>query len=210
MQRWSRRWQAGEQNKEKLRDILEDLSRGRWPEGSVEQQVADHYGSCMDEKVIDAAGVTPLAPLLAEIDKVQNAADVQRVIRRLQDLAVGAPFGFGSFTDQHQPTRTIAGVAAGGLGMPDRDYYLKPEPRFVEAREKYRAHIERMLELAGRPDPKASAAAVFDFETRLAKASLDNVALRDPKNTDPPMDFAALQKLSPHLDWAAYFDEAHL
>src|SRR5260221_7890886 len=117
MQRWSRRWQAGEQNKEKLRDILEDLSRGRWPEGSVEQQVADHYGSCMDEKVIDAAGVTPLAPLLAEIDKVQNAADVQRVIRRLQDLAVGAPFGFGSFPDPHQPTRPIPGGAAGRPGL---------------------------------------------------------------------------------------------
>src|SRR5260221_13003929 len=116
-QRGSRRWQAGEQNKEKLRDILEDLSRGRWPEGSVEQQVADHYGSCMDEKVIDAAGVTPLAPLLAEIDKVQNAADVQRVIPRLQDLAVGAPFGFGSFTRQHQPTPTNPGGAAGRPGL---------------------------------------------------------------------------------------------
>src|SRR5260221_6973101 len=123
MQRWSRRWQAGEQNKEKLRDILEDLSRGRWPEGSVEQQVADHYGSCMDEKVIDAAGVTPLAPPLAEVDKAQNSAGVHPGGRRLQDLAVGAPFGFGSFTHHHPPTRPLAGAAPGGLGLRDPAYF---------------------------------------------------------------------------------------
>jgi endothelin-converting enzyme/putative endopeptidase len=210
MQRWSRRWQAGEQNKEKLRDILEELSSGHWPEGSLEQLVGDHYASCMDEKSIDAAGVEPLRPLFAGIDKMQSAADVQRMIRRLHELNVPAPFAFGSQIDQHQPSRTVAGVGASGLGLPDRDYYLKPEPRFAEAREKYRAHLERMLALAGRPEPKASAEAIFDLETRLAKASLDNVALRDPKNLDHPMNFEALQKLSPHLDWAAYFDEAHL
>ncbi len=210
MQRWSRRWKAGEQNKEKLRDILEELSHSHWPEGSVEQLVGDHYASCMDETSIDAAGIAPLTPLFAEIDRVTDAKGVQRVIRRLHELAVPAPFGFGSSVDQHEPSRVIAGVFAAGLGLPDRDYYFKTEPRFADARAKYLAHLESMLALAGRPNPKVSAEAIFSFETRLAKASLDNVALRDPKNTDHPMTFEALQKLSPGIDWMAYLEEARL
>jgi len=210
MQRWSRRWQAGEVNKERLRDILEELSKGHWPQGSIEQQVGDHYASCMDQAAVDAAGVKPLAPLFAEIDAIQNAADVQKVIRHLHDLQVPVPFAFASFTDQHQPTRTIAIVLASGLGLPDRDYYVKTEPRFVEAREKYRAHVQRALEIAGRPDPRGSMDAIFALETRLAQSSLDNVALRNPYNTDHLMPFAELQKSSPHVDWNAYFDAAHL
>jgi endothelin-converting enzyme/putative endopeptidase len=210
MQRWSRRWQAGEINKERLRDILEELSKGHWPQGSIEQQVGDFYAACMDQSAVDAAGIKPLAPLFAEIDSIQNAADVQRVIRRLHDLQVPVPFGFASFTDQHQPTRTIAIVFASGLGLPDRDYYVKTEPRFADAREKYRAHVQRVLELAQRPDPHGSMEAIFALETRLAQNSLDNVALRNPYNTDHLMTYDALEKSSPHIDWNAYFDSAHL
>jgi endothelin-converting enzyme/putative endopeptidase len=210
MQRWSRRWQAGEKNKEQLRDILEELSKGHWPQGSIEQQVVDHYASCMDQQAVDAAGIQPLAPLFAEIDAIQTAADVQKVIRHLHDLQVPVPFGFVSFPDQHQPTRTIALVFASGLGLPDRDYYVKTEPRFVETREKYRAHLQRVLELAKRPAPKESMEAIFALETRLAQNSLDNVALRNPYNTDHLMPYAELQKSSPHVDWNAYFDAAHL
>src|SRR5216683_7742102 len=210
MQRWSRRWQAGEQNKEKLRDILEELSSGHWPEGSLEQLVSDHYASCIDEKSIDAAGVEPLRPLFAGIDKMQSAADVQRMIRRLHELNVPAPFAFGSQIDQHQTSRTVAGVGASGLGLPDRDYYLKPEPRFAEAREKYRAHVARILQLAGSADPQAEAETVFAFEKRLAEASLDKVARRNPNNLDHKTRFEDLTARTPHFDWAAYFDQARL
>src|SRR5260370_15494652 len=78
MQRWSRRWKAGEQNKEKLRDILEELSHSRWPEGSVEQLVGDHYASCMYETSIGAAGIAPLTPLFPEVDRVKDAKAVHR------------------------------------------------------------------------------------------------------------------------------------
>src|SRR5205807_7608720 len=111
---------------------------------------------------------------------------------KLHEINVGVPFGFASSTDQHQPSRTIATVYASGLGLPDRDYYVKTEPRFVDAREKYRAHVQKMLELAGRPDPKGSAEAIFALETRLAQNSLDNVALRDPHNLDHLMPFTDL------------------
>ena len=208
MQRWSRRWQAGEENKGRLRDILEEVSTKQWPMHSVEQLVGDYYASCMDEARIDAAGLSPLQPLLAKIDAIRTPQDVQRAILELHDAGVLAPFAVVSQPDLHQPTQTVVDIAASGLRMPDRDYYLKPEPRFAEAREKYRAFVATLMQLAG--GSAADAATVFDFEKRLAEASLDNVELRDPSATDHTVKFAALSQLAPHFDWAAYFDGAHL
>jgi putative endopeptidase len=211
MQRWSRRWEAGEKNKERLKDILEEVSRrSDWPPGGVEQVVGDDYASCMDEARADAQGIDPVAPMLAEIDAIKTAADLQRAIRRLQDVLVFAPFALGAQPDQHEPTRTIADIGASGLGLPDRDYYFKPEPRFAQAREKYQAHVQRMFELAGAQRASEAAETVFAFEKRLAEASLDNVALRDPNNLDHPTTFAQLQAMTPHFDWAALHDEAKL
>jgi len=209
MQRWSRRWQAGEQNKERLKDILEEVSKkSDWPRGSVEQIVGDDYASCMDEARADAQGIQPLQPMLAQLDAMKSPGDLQKAIRRLQDLLVLAPFAFGAQPDQHEPSRTVADIGASGLGLPDRDYYLKPEPRFADAREKYLVHVQRMFELAGQPGGKEAAQTVFAFEKRLAAASLDNVALRDPHNTDHPTPFAKLQAMTPHFDWAAFYQEA--
>ena len=104
----------------------------------------------------------------------------------------------------------MADIGAGGLGLPDRDYYLKPEPRFADAREKYRAHVQRMFELASIPDAKGAAETAFAFEKRLAEASLDNVALRDPNNIVHATRFEQLQAMTPHFDWAVFYDEAKL
>jgi putative endopeptidase len=203
MDRWSRRWQSGEQNKEKLKVILDELSaKSDWPEGSIEKQVGDFNAACMDESKADALGLEPLKPMLAELDGVKTPADVQVAIRKLTDLNIAAPFGFGPTSDPHEPSRTIAAIGAGGLGLPDRDYYLKPEPRFVEARERYHAHLKAMFALAGLSDASEQ---VLAFEKRLAEASLENVALRNPQNVDHPMSFDALQKLTPHFDWAAFY-----
>ncbi|HZX97608.1 MAG TPA: M13 family metallopeptidase [Myxococcales bacterium] len=211
MQRWSRRWQAGEVNKERLKEILDEVSKKTdWPKGSVEQVVGDDYASCMDEKRADAAGLSPLSPVLTQIDGVKSRADLQAAIHRVQELNVNAPFLWGGQPDPHEPPRTIAIVAAAGLGLPDRDYYLKPEPRFVEAREKYRAHVENIFRLAGEPQVTEAAETVFAFEKRLAEASLDNVALRDPKNTDHPVSFAQLQAMTPHFDWTAQYAGARV
>src|SRR4051812_39663518 len=211
MTRWSRRWQAGEVNKERLKDILADVSRrSDWPAGSVEQLVSDDYASCMDEARADAQGLQPIAGMLAEIDAVRTGPELQRAIRRLQDIQIYAPFALAAQPDQHEPARTIADVGAAGLGLPDRDYYLKVEPRFADAREKYRAHVQRMFELAGLSGAKEAADTVFAFEKRLAEASLDNVALRDPKNTDHPVTFAQLQAMTPHFDWAKVYEDAKL
>ncbi len=207
MPRWSRRWAAGESTKDRLREILDQTSAasGR-TKGSVEQLIGDFYGACMDEAQANRLGVKPLSPLLAEIDGIQNTADVQRVVARFHAIAIPVPFALAGESDNHTPTDVIAKLYASGLGMPDRDYYVKPEPRFVEAREKYSAHVAATFQLAGDDPARAKSAAdtILRMETHLAEASLDNVALRDPKATDHKMSFAELQKLTPHFDWTGY------
>ena len=211
MSRWSRRWQAGEEAKSQLKDILDSVvQRHDWPHGSPEQLIGDFYGSCMDEPRIDQAGIAPLTPLLKEIDSARGPAQLQAVIRHLQSFGVLAPFALRSMPDPHDPSQTIADIGAAGLGMPDRDYYLKPEPRFKEARAKYVAHVARMLELAGTPAQQAQrdAEKVFRMEKAFALVSLDNVALRNPTAIDHKMPFAALRSVAPDFDWNSYFSDA--
>src|SRR5215467_7504090 len=154
MPRWSRRWKSGEDTKNQLRAILDETAKKTdWPKGSVEQLIGDFYSACTDEARANQLGATPLKPLLTEIDSIKDAASLQHTIRTLHDVGVGVPFGVGANSDNHDPTQVIAYVYASGLGMPDRDYYLKPEDRFKEAREKYHGHVAKMFELAGwKPD----------------------------------------------------------
>lgn len=213
MSRWSRRWAAGELSKDQLKSILDDVStRHDWPHGSVEQLIGDFYGSCMDQARIDKLGMKPIQPLLADIDGMKTPSDLQAMIRRFHDLGIGVPFGLTSVPDYHDPAQTIADIYASGLGLPDRDYYLKPEQRFQEAREKYQVHVANIFKLAGYDEARAKAAAdtVFQLEKKLAEASLDNVALRDPQATDHKMKFDDLEKMAPAVDWKSYFKSANL
>lgn len=211
MDRWSRRWEAGEKAKVQLKEILDDVSaRTNWPHGSVEQLVGDYYGACMDEARVNKAGLTPAMPMMLDIDTMQSRDDVQRVIVRLHELGIFVPFGLTASPDNHDPSQTIANIFASGLGLPDRDYYLKPDQRFQEAREKYLVHVENMFKLAGyeQANAKAAAQTVLNFEKNLAEKSLDNVALRDPQQTDHKTSFADLKKMSSAFDWDRYFETA--
>src|SRR5207237_7667957 len=97
MDRWSRRWASGEENKEQLRALLDDASKRKvWPKGSIDQQITDFYGSCMDQARIDALGIKPIEPLLAQIKALETAADLQKAIVTLHDLQMFAPFGVTS------------------------------------------------------------------------------------------------------------------
>ena len=213
MDRWSRRWKAGEEAKDQLKVILDDVSSHTdWPKGSVEQLIGDYYGSCMDEPRINKLGLAPAEPLLKQIRAMKSTADLRRMILRFHEQGVFVPFGLVSQPDYHNPTETIAVVFASGLGLPDRDYYLKPEDRFKEAREKYHEHVATMFKLADYDEKSAKAASetVFHLEEKLAENSLDNVALRDPANTDHKMTYSALRKLAPSVDWDSYFASAKI
>jgi putative endopeptidase len=208
MVRWSRRWQSGETTKDKLHDILEEVAKTPSKKGSVEQLIGDHYASCMNEAQVNAQGAKPIQPLFKQIDAIKDRKGLQSQIVALQNLAVYAPFGGVSGSDNHEPESVILQMFASGLGLPDRDYYFKTEDRFKDAREKYQQHITKMFTLVGMSQTDAAAAAktVFDMETKFAEQSLDNVALRDPAATDHKMTAAELQKLTPSFDWKSYFD----
>lgn len=208
MDRWSRRWQAGEANKEQLRTILDEVSaKTDQPKGSVNQLVGDFYAACMDMTKINQLGNKPVQPMLDEVDAIQDRAAVQKMISRLQDVGISVPFGLNGAPDNHDPTQVVADIRASGLGLPDRDYYIKTEERFQKARAEYLVHVANIFKLAGYQDTDAqkAAATVMQFETALAKASLDNVQLRDPQATDHKMTFAELQKLAPQFDWDGFF-----
>jgi endothelin-converting enzyme/putative endopeptidase len=209
MVRWSKRWEAGEKNKDVLHAILEEAaanSRNAKP-SSTERLIGDYYGSCMDEKQINAPGLKPLEPELKAIRSMKSAGDVQKEITRLQQLRVFAPFYFASTQDPHNPVQVIADSGAAGIGLPDRDYYFKDDNKSKETRQKYIEHVTATFKLAGHDDKSAAVAAqtVMRMETALAGASLTNVELRDPYATDHKMKMADAQKLTPHFQWREYF-----
>jgi endothelin-converting enzyme/putative endopeptidase len=213
LSRWGRRSAARETNRRHLQDLLEELSRREdWPRGSIERLLGDHYASCMDEAKVERLGLTPLDALLADIDAIRDRTDLQRSIQRLHALAIPVAFGVVGVFDNHEPERFIANVVPGEPGLSSRDAYLQSEPPFVQARERYRAHVAHVLVLAGSPDTAAreSSIAVLGLEKRLAQASLGATASANPTATDHRMTFAQLQQLAPGVDWSAYFAVAKL
>jgi putative endopeptidase len=211
--RWSRRGVARDANRQKVRELVQELAaKTDWPAGSPEQLAGDHYASCMDEAAIEAAGISPVAPLLDEINLAKTPGDVQRVIRHLHDLGIPAPFGETAAYDNAEPKDFLINFVAGGLGLPDRDAYLKTEPAAAEIRDKYRQHVSRVLGLGGVPAKATLAAAdgAIALEKRLAEASLDAKTAADPVATEHRMTFAQLKELAPHIEWDKYFDEAQI
>jgi putative endopeptidase len=207
MDRWSRRWQAGEVNKDQLRKILDEVSaKPNQSKGSTAQLTGDFYAACINQKEVDAAGLTPLKKYLDQIEAIHDPESLEAEIRGLQAIGLPVPFYFAGAPDLHAPTETVGEVGAAGLGLPDRDYYVKSEKRFADARAEYLIYVAKIFTLSGasEADAKTAAQTVMSFETALAKASLDNVVLRDPKSRDHLVDVAVLQAMTPHFDWSAF------
>ncbi|HKD04194.1 MAG TPA: M13 family metallopeptidase [Terriglobales bacterium] len=213
MTRWSRRWAAGETTKDKLKAILDEAARAKpAPKGSTEQLIGDFYGACTDDSRVNARGIEPLRPYFERIDAAKDMAALQQAMMQLHDNLVVVPFALSGSQDPHEPTMVMADISANALGLPERDYYLRPEPRFADARDKYRQHIINMFKLVGWDDPKSNAAAqtVITMETSFAKATLSPAELRDPKATDHKTTFGQLQQMAPHVDWPDYFKHKQL
>ena len=170
------------------------------------QKAADFYAACMDETKIEAAGLAPIAPDLATIDEILNPDDLPVLVAHLHAYGIPALFRFGAQTDLEDATMAIADVDQAGLGLPDRDYYLKTDARSVELRQKYAAVIQKIFELAGakREQAQIDAQAVLSLETAMAEGMLDRVKRRDPANTQHRMTINELQALSPNFNWRKY------
>ncbi|MDD5564069.1 MAG: M13 family metallopeptidase, partial [Thermoanaerobaculaceae bacterium] len=206
--RWGTFNVLAEENRDKLHGILEALAaRKDLVAGSDERKLADFWNTCMDEKAVEAAGAKPIEPELARIAAIKTPAEFQAEVARLQAGGVRVLFGFGSEQDRKNSDEVIASLRQGGLGLPDRDYYLNDDARSKQIREKYAQHVARMFELLGdgAAQAKAEAATVLALETDLARISMARVELRNPDNTYHRLATAELAKLAPDFDWPSYF-----
>jgi endothelin-converting enzyme/putative endopeptidase len=206
---WAIRTITLDETRARLRSIAEEdeSKAATLPKGSPGQLTGDFYAACMDESSVNAGALKPIESILERIDKVHDAKSLSAEMVRLQEIEIAAPVHLGATQDMHATSHMIAEIGIDGLGLPDRDYYLRDEPRFKEAREKYRAYMAKMFVLAGAADADAANAvsAVMKIETALAQARLSRVELRDPKATDHPMTLAELQSLAPRFNWDEEF-----
>jgi putative endopeptidase len=210
---WSVYAKLANDNQQFLWGILEDDAKApngssSTPRAPVQQKVGDYFAACMNTSAIDALGDKPIEPALAAIDLLKTRADILSALTRLHHEYAGS-FFFGSGTGQDaiDSSTVIVELAAGGLGLPDRDYYTKSDPKSVKIREQYAAYIQQLLALAGEgaDQAKADADATLRIETALAKASLTRVQRRDPHNTYHMETIEELAKIAPSIDWPLYF-----
>ncbi len=175
--------------------------------GTADQKkAADYYAACMDEPAIETGGLSAISSDLTTIDEILNPDDLPVLIAHLHAYGVPALFRFGAQTDLENATTAIADIDQAGLGLPDRDYYLKSDERSVDLRAKYVAVIEKMFTLAGAPAVQAAtdANAVLGVETAMATGMLDRVQRRNPASTQHRMTINELQALSPNFSWRKY------
>jgi endothelin-converting enzyme/putative endopeptidase len=207
---WDTYSKMQDENRERLRGILETAARTDSKRDAAAQKIGDYYASCMDEKAIDAKGAQPLQPELERIAQLKSKKDLAEIAASMR--SDGVLFGFGSAQDYRDASQVIAEADQGGLGLPDRDYYLKEDAKSVELRKKYVAHVEKIFELLGdKPDvAETEAQTVLRIETALAKGSLTRVERRNPKNLDHKLTSAELEKISPDFAWTIFFTKVGL
>ncbi len=186
-----------------LRSIIEAADADKKHKaGSDAQKIGDLYASYMDEKQLDALGVKPLAGELNHIRGIKDKKAFPRLIAHLSEIGVGTPYGIYVSQDARASTMYAVGIAQSGLGLPDRDYYLKKDDaEMASVLAKYQAHIAHILKLAGHSEPEASAKAIVALETALAEVQWTKVENRDPVKRYNKMGLQELAALSPGYDW---------
>ncbi len=212
--RWDVYSKLANENQRFLWGILEQAAKSTPGRSPIEARIGDYFAACMDEASREKNGAAPLRPVLDAIAGLKSVQDIAVFLARAHTANAGNQilFGFDSGQDFADSSRVIAFVAGGGLGLPDRDYYLKTDEKSVETKRRYLEHIEKMLALLGEPtqQAKADARTVMAIETALAEASLSRVDRRDPKKLFHPVDLAKLQALTPAFPWRQYFAEREM
>ncbi len=196
-----------EKNRETLHEILEASAKNsKAAKGSSEQKVGDYYATCMDEATIEAAGLKPLDAEFARIAKVKDTKSLQDEIAHLHSLGLSTLFGSGSTQDFKNSAEVTFEIDQGGLGLPDRDYYLKTDDKSKATRDAYVKHVTAMFQLMGDDATKAAAEAqtIMAIETKLAESSMTRVERRTPANVYHRMTVAQLRDLGTNFDWPLY------
>jgi putative endopeptidase len=213
---WSIYGKLEDEIRAELRGILEEAAKANAAKGSVTQKIGDYYASCMDEPAIEKLGTAPLGPELKRIAALKSKDELAGYVSATQYppslYGGGMFFAFRSDQDFKDSTQVIPEADQGGLGLPDRDYYLKDDAKSEELRKAYGAHVAKILELTGdKPgDAATEAATVMRIETALAKGQMTRVERRDPPNLYHKMTVADLEKLAPNFRWNVYLEKIGL
>ena len=186
-----------------LRGLLEKAAAGGASRTPNEQKIGDYYASCMDTTAINREGLKPLQPELDRIAALKSKEELTPLLAHFQLTNVNAFLGLGEFQDFKDATHQIAIVDQAGLGLPERDYYLRTGDADKKIRDQYVQHVTKALTLIGEPEAAAASDAqkILQLETELAKVSLDVTSRRDPRNIYHMMSVADLQKLAPSIQW---------
>jgi putative endopeptidase len=198
-----------EENYTQMKTILAEASADKDAAiGSVNQKIRDFYNSGMDTVKIEQNGITPLKAELDQINSFSTPADIQKMIVQQHASGNYPLFYLFSSPDEKNSNQVIAMTYQGGLGLPDRDYYLSDDSRSKDIRSSYLKHMAKMFTLAGSTAEQAAkdAETVMKIETQLAKISSTRLELRNPVANYNKTDLAGLQKMAPEIDWKAYFD----
>ncbi len=202
-------------NEQTLRGILEKAEAANASRSPDEQKIGDYFHACMDQASIDRNGLIPVDPLLHQINALGNTfiakRDLAPLVGDLQRVGVNVFFSFGEEQDQKYATKQIASIAQGGLGLPEKDYYLRTGPKDIEIRKQYVAHIAKMLTLAGTSQEEAQKDAdnILAFETELARGSMGVVDLRDPDKTYHLQPISTFEAAIPGVDFPAFERAVH-
>ncbi|HEX9614776.1 MAG TPA: M13 family metallopeptidase [Bacteroidota bacterium] len=208
---WGSFTELAEKNNEVLREILEEAAGGtNAARGSSGQKVGDFYSTGMDSATIESLGWKPIKGDLMRIDAIKDPEGIQTELAKLHSTGVGGLFGFFSAIDAKNSTQVIGQLSQGGLGLPDRDYYIDEDEKSKKNREDYLAHVAAMFQLIGTDEAtaKANAQTVLALETRLARASRTRVERRDPDKNYNKMTQQQLADLSPNFHWTRFFETA--
>ncbi|UXH78074.1 M13 family metallopeptidase [Roseateles amylovorans] len=202
--------QLGDLSDKRVRGIVEELAKKKGKPGSVEQKVGDYYAAYLNTAAIDKAGLAPVKPLLDSIAAIENREQLAVWMGR-QTGVINTPVPLTIDADFKDPTINRLVTWQGGLGLPDRDYYLKADDeRLAKARGAYQNYLETLARLARIEDPAGAAKRVIALEHRLAEVHWDKVENRDPVKLYNPMTPAELIKQAPGFDWNAFFTAASL
>jgi putative endopeptidase len=206
--RWGITSELRDRNKKILHELLSELAASDHPLGSNAQKVGDFYRTGMDSTKIEQDGLTPIQPYLDEVETIRNFDDMLKVAATHQRLGAGSLFEIFTEADFKDSNINTVYAFQGGLGMPDRDYYLDEGEKFQNYRKEYLKHLQKVFQLTGEDSATAEAAAhtIMYIETRLAKASWTRVQIRDLQAWYNPRTFEEAKKETPNIDWKKHFE----
>ena len=205
--RWGTFSILNEQNEDKVKEIIHEVAKSNAKQGAIEQQIGDLYKSAMDSAEIEKRGLKPLKPYFEAIDNLKSADDFPAFFAQNKLNGFGNPLALYATVDEKNSTHNIAYFAQSGLSLPDKDYYLKNDERYVKIQEAYKKHLKNMFELMGNDTTKAAEKAthVYDIEKQMASFSMARVDQRQPEKTYNKISVDELVKLTNGFDWNAYF-----